>query len=406
MNYRYSGTGTAEIKSGIVKMIGSQEYTGRTTVSGGTLSAAYSGTTFVGDVYVEAPGTLEGNSGIGGEIVVSGTISPGIDGNLGLALGTLSSSSMTWNEGGTYHWEINNATDGTGWDHLAVTNALNIAATSADKFKISVNSFDSMAAPGTPANFMANADYNGALRMPAVFRVSMLRSSSSIVRDFSLRSRGASLPSRRMGRTSCFPTSASIFDLDDEYRASTDGVLQGKWDVLNNGDTTHGSVIADTAGSFASNAQVRFRGDSYADLSAQDAMNQGRLEFYDQAEARAGVASAISGGQLTFDGSSKLLASVTQAVTGGSLSFTGDSSLVVTASDAIGGGTTMAFGGASHLDLEVDSALMYRSVVFSDNAVFNANVAGSSRGNNLEFHDDSKLKASAGSLIGGSEDLL
>ena len=123
------------------------------TLNGGTLrnnsSANYTGAlTFTS-------GTVGGtnlNGSLGGLTIGAGqTLSPGN------SPGTASTTSQTWTGGGTYVWEINNAT-GTagadpGWDLLSGTVALTITATSGSKFNIAITSLDLTNAAGNATNF-------------------------------------------------------------------------------------------------------------------------------------------------------------------------------------------------------------------------------------------------------------
>ena len=79
----------------------------------GTCSAVLAGTfrannttgsaTGAGDVIVNSAGTLVGTGAISGAVAVNGTISPGVN------LGTLSTGTQTWNSGGHYEWDLNDA---------------------------------------------------------------------------------------------------------------------------------------------------------------------------------------------------------------------------------------------------------------------------------------------------------
>jgi autotransporter-associated beta strand protein len=427
-SFDYSGTisetdGTISlVKTGAGMQIlsSANSYSGGTTVSGGRLSVRADGATGSGNVIVESAGTLEGINKIDGEAFISGTVSPGIGGAAGVSIGTLSAQAMTWNGGGTYLWEINNATNGS-WDRIGITDALNIASTSANPFTISVQSFDSLGDPGTPVDFNPYYDYTWGIASAGevtgfdatkfVLDTTGFQSPVS-GGDFKLSLNGNDLVISYIGITR---------EIDGLYQTSTDGVLDGKWNVLNNGDTTHGRLLADTAGSITSSAMVRFYGESYADISVANAVNQGTLEFHDQSEARilagngisggrqvflddsvarAEAQNAISGGQLEFNDSSKLIASENGAVSGGMLTFRDDASFVATAEGAINAG--LAFYGASHLDLEAGGALASGGADFHDNAVLNAAVENAiSNYLGLNFYDNSKLKASAGSVTAG-----
>lgn len=130
-----------------------------TLASGGSLrynsSANYSGAlTFTN-------GTLEGtnwNGNLGGlTIGANQVVSPGN------SPGTAATTNQTWAGGGTYVWEINNAT-GTagsdpGWDLISGTGSLSITATDLSQFTISIVSLTSGNQPGDAVNFNSLSNY-------------------------------------------------------------------------------------------------------------------------------------------------------------------------------------------------------------------------------------------------------
>jgi autotransporter-associated beta strand protein len=154
----YSGTttiGEGELAIASAGLINNSD----ATINGGTLrynsSTAYSkALTFTG-------GTLAGtnwNGGLSGQSIGAGkTISPGN------SPGTAATIDQTWAGGGTYVWEINNATGtaGTdpGWDLLSGTGTLDITASSGSKFNINVTSLAGAVA-GDAANFVPATSYS------------------------------------------------------------------------------------------------------------------------------------------------------------------------------------------------------------------------------------------------------
>jgi autotransporter-associated beta strand protein len=135
-----SGAGAQLSKSGSGQLIlsGVNTYSGATTLSGGTLqitpgdsitsaTTINSGTMVVhgtaGNVTINSGGFLKG-SGTVGTLAVSGSFSPGN------SPGTLASGSTTWNNGGSYIWELNDVDAGAGtdpgWDLLDVTGTLDV----------------------------------------------------------------------------------------------------------------------------------------------------------------------------------------------------------------------------------------------------------------------------------------
>ena len=144
LNLLKAGTGTQILR-------GASSYTGTTTVDAGTLlvnNTTGSGTGS-GAVDVNPNGTLGGSGFIDGAVNVLGRIAPGN------SVGTLSTGSETWAEGGIYEWEIGDvdAGAGTGWDFLSITGTLTIDATPADPFVIDIRSLDPGGAPGPVADF-------------------------------------------------------------------------------------------------------------------------------------------------------------------------------------------------------------------------------------------------------------
>ncbi|MDP8262421.1 MAG: PEP-CTERM sorting domain-containing protein [Candidatus Ancaeobacter aquaticus] len=120
-----------------VTLSGSNTYSGETTISLGTLSVTGGITSSA--VTING-GTLIGSGTVGNMTVADGgTFSPG------LSPGTLNAGATTWESGGTYLWEINNATGlqgaplGLGWDWLNITGGLGITATSGNKFNLNLS---------------------------------------------------------------------------------------------------------------------------------------------------------------------------------------------------------------------------------------------------------------------------
>jgi autotransporter-associated beta strand protein len=139
-----SGAGTTTLSA-------NSSYSGATTVSAGTL--AYNGNNSSTAVGINSGGTLSGSGSLGAVTVNSGgVIAPGN------SPGTLSVSSLTLNGGGSYNWEVTNATGvaGTGWDVINVgsgSGAITLNATSGSQFTINII--------GTsPTNFTASTSYS------------------------------------------------------------------------------------------------------------------------------------------------------------------------------------------------------------------------------------------------------
>jgi fibronectin-binding autotransporter adhesin len=131
---------------------GTNTYTGATTINGGNLVVDGS-LSASSAVAINNGGTLSGHGSVGPITINSGgTISPGN------SPGTMTSLAETWNGGGIYVWELNDATgtkgatSGTGWDWLNITGGLTIASTELDKFTIQITSLGLDNLPGSAAN--------------------------------------------------------------------------------------------------------------------------------------------------------------------------------------------------------------------------------------------------------------
>ena len=137
---------------------------GRLTLSGAN--------TFTGDTDVTA-GELRlygsaANSRFrinGGRLSGSGTVGQLILGNGGILApgnspGTLNAGDTTWEGGGAFEWEINNAAGivSTNWDLLNITGGLTITATEANPFSINLVSLTTGNEAGDVINFDQNAN--------------------------------------------------------------------------------------------------------------------------------------------------------------------------------------------------------------------------------------------------------
>jgi autotransporter-associated beta strand protein len=136
--------------SGTLIVSGTSTYTGWTMLGAGTLRVD-------GDIRSSLGLNVQGGTVSGSGFIPalslqsSGTISPGS------SPGTLNTGSQIWSGGGTYIWEINDAT-GTrgaspGWDWLSLSGSLTINASSSQKFNISLTTLNSSNAAGSMDNF-------------------------------------------------------------------------------------------------------------------------------------------------------------------------------------------------------------------------------------------------------------
>ncbi len=119
-------------------------HSGTITVSSGKLTV---NSTVPSPVTVNALGTL-GGIGLVTDVIINGTLAPGN------GVGKLTSINHTWNAGGTYKWEMNDATGGTGigWDQVQINGTLSIGASAGGKFNVDVTSLAGAVA-GNAANF-------------------------------------------------------------------------------------------------------------------------------------------------------------------------------------------------------------------------------------------------------------
>jgi autotransporter-associated beta strand protein len=163
-----------KIGAGTQTMRGANTIFGTVTISNGTFALAgsatlpnaptitvASGATFdasgIGGFTVGAAKTLAGLGTVVGSTVINGTVKPFLG-----TVGTLTNNgSVTFGPGGSYVWDINNATGtaGTdsGWSLLRIIgNGLAITATSGSQFNIKITSLTAGDVAGNAANFNPN----------------------------------------------------------------------------------------------------------------------------------------------------------------------------------------------------------------------------------------------------------
>lgn len=151
-----SGTGgLIKNNTGALTFTGTHTYSGTTAINAGqfTLNGSAANSAFS-----IAGGILSGNATIGGLTLASGgTLSPGN------SPGAIHAGDTSWQSGATFTFEINRR-DGTaggptGWDLLAVSGSLTIAATSASPFTVGLSTLTFSNTPGVPVNFSPSGNY-------------------------------------------------------------------------------------------------------------------------------------------------------------------------------------------------------------------------------------------------------
>ena len=157
-------TGATSISGGtlLIGGAGSINGTSGVTLNGATAALRYNSSTNLTQALTWTQGRLEGTNwggALGGLTVGTNQIlSPGN------SPGTGATTSQTWAGGGTYVWEINDATGtaGTdpGWDLITGTGALTITATSGSKFNINITSLTVGNVAGNATNFSSSTNYN------------------------------------------------------------------------------------------------------------------------------------------------------------------------------------------------------------------------------------------------------
>jgi fibronectin-binding autotransporter adhesin len=168
-----SGGSFTKVGNGMLTLTGANAYTGGTTISFGAVRTSHvsalgtgavtvsgatsilnlSGTAIANTVTVESGGSVQGSGGVGAFTIASGgNVSPGN------SPGTLTAGATTFGPGGSYTWQINDASPGgagatTGWDLLSISGALNVTATSSSPFTLTLASLTSGNLAGSVIDF-------------------------------------------------------------------------------------------------------------------------------------------------------------------------------------------------------------------------------------------------------------
>ena len=150
-NYTYDGTAAQVTGSGLPATVNNLTIT---SVGGLTLNTT---NTVNGTCLVASGARLLGTGRInGGPLILLGDIAPGV------GVGRFTSGSETWNGGGGYTWEINNATGtpASGWDLLSLSNGQGIDLQSAttNRFTVKLITLNG-SSQGLAANFSKSNTY-------------------------------------------------------------------------------------------------------------------------------------------------------------------------------------------------------------------------------------------------------
>lgn len=266
-----NGALTVNAAGGILALGGNNTFTNRLTVNGGTVLV--NGSLSASAVNVAGAGTLGGTGMLSGPVTLTGTITPG-----GSNVGTLTTGGETWNSGGTYLFNVGNATNSAGLSWLNINGALNVAAGTANPFTIKLISLNTNGTAGALAGFASGNSYiwplataSGGLTnfSPAKFTVNTNGFRNAVTGNFSVSTNGNSLALVYTGPTLAAPVlnrsadrQAGVFHLSfsgptgQNYRLleSTNlTVPLTNWLVLTNGVFGTGAV------SFADPAATNFQ---------------------------------------------------------------------------------------------------------------------------------------------------
>jgi hypothetical protein len=149
-NYVYNGTAAQSQGSGLPATVNNL------TIANSAGASFFGTITVNGTCAVNSNSLFNASGTINGPVTVNGTLAPGN------SVGTLNTGAESWNSGGTYKFEINDAagTAGTdpGWNLLNSSGTLTVNATSGSKFTLKVVSLSGSSA-GNATNFDNTQNY-------------------------------------------------------------------------------------------------------------------------------------------------------------------------------------------------------------------------------------------------------
>ncbi|MGH8047875.1 MAG: beta strand repeat-containing protein, partial [Chthoniobacterales bacterium] len=455
--------------SGVLQLSGnSNDYTGDTTVNDDgalTVTNTSGSATGSGHVTIGPDAALAGNGIISGGVTLNGTIIPGAIFGGEDDIATLSTGAQTWNPDAGYEWSIGAAggVAGTGYDTVAITGGLDIAATAANQFHVEMatlgqfseigfmEDFDSAAnyswtiASTTSGitNFAANKFdldledfvnpfngsfsiavsgnnlnivYTGAAAIPIVspYVTSVSGNLTSGVRTVTTGTVTSDTASGLSGGQQNFIASTlhanvanavkggfQIFSTGSTLDAAAADAITGGQQIFH--DTSHLDVNA--AGAISGGLQI-FRGNSVLNADeAQSISGVAEQDFYDTSTLNAAATNAIVDGFQEFEDTSKLIVSAANAVSGGFQHFDDNTVLQFTPGGSVSGGVQNFFG-VSYLDASVVGAVTGGVQGFHANSFLVASATNSVSGNFMSFQENSALYANATNAVQNSDILL
>ncbi len=154
----YSYLNDTKVTSGTLKVASGSSLTSNGAVSVVSGSKLMIDGTLGGSGALDLHGTLGGSGTVNRAFTVDSTsiIAPGN------STGTLTTGNEVWANGGTFKFELSNATgtQGSGWDFLQINGSLSILATAANAFHIDLDSLGANQLAGAAQNFNPATNYS------------------------------------------------------------------------------------------------------------------------------------------------------------------------------------------------------------------------------------------------------